>query len=112
MERIARHGAEGHLAAPDAVFHLSFFFSFRSPVAVTMPLQTDRRACVPSLHGSAAGRDTHAVYCSESGKYCVEIFSAGHGVKTFHAIIDNFSSASQVTPPAFRGQAHVARVAK
>lgn len=31
----------------------------------------------------------------------MEIFSASHGVKTFHAIIDNFSAASQVTPPVF-----------
>lgn len=30
----------------------------------------------------------------------MEIFSASHGVKTFHAIIDNFSTASQATPTA------------
>lgn len=34
----------------------------------------------------------------------MEIFSASHGVKTFHAIIDNFSAASQVSSPAWVGR--------
>lgn len=39
----------------------------------------------------------------------MEIFSASHGVKNFHAVIDNFSAASQATPPAwhFHGQARM-----
>lgn len=34
----------------------------------------------------------------------MEIFSTSRGVNTFHAIIDNFSTAGQVTPPALMYQ--------
>lgn len=84
---------KGHLTGPGAVFHL-----FLAAQLQINDFCSDRKPVYD--HSMLLLRDRHVVYYSESGEYFMGIFSARHGAETFDAIIDNFSTVSQVTPPA------------
>lgn len=86
--------AKGHLAGPGAAFHL--FLEARLQIN---DFCSDRKPVYD--HSVLLLGDRHVVYYSESGEYFMGIFSASDGAKTFHAIIDNFSTVSQGTTPAW-----------
>lgn len=87
--------ATGHLAGPDAAFHL-----FLEAMVVAMISTLTEGLCMITAY-CRLGTKRHAFYFSESGENFMEIFPASCGVKSLHAAIDNFSTGSQVTPPAW-----------
>lgn len=87
--------ATGHHAGPDAAFHL-----FLEATVVAMISTLTEGLCTITAY-CRLGTKWHAFYFSESGGNFMEIFPASCGVNSLHAAIDNFSTGSQVTPPAW-----------
>lgn len=99
-EQIARNAETGPLQATSPVQMRPFHLFFRSN-GCGNDFYADRRSVHDHSILSLGDKMACAFYFSESGQNFMEIFPASCGVKSLHAATDNFSTGSQVTPPAW-----------